>query len=50
MDLDNPVWAAVFAYSEWLDADKGLLPCDEGDDRTHEDLVNEFFAEAKGDE
>lgn len=45
MDLDNPIWYAVFSYSEWLDAEKNLLTPQEGDDSTHEDLVNEFFAQ-----
>ena len=36
-------WWTVFAYSEWLDAEQGLVV--DSDNRTHEDLVNEFMAQ-----
>lgn len=41
----SEIWDVVFAYSEWLDAEQELTTGDTNDPRTHEDLVNEFFAE-----
>jgi hypothetical protein len=39
-----PMPIALMLYSEWLDADQGLMVCDPDDRRTHDDLVNEFLA------
>lgn len=50
MNLDNPEWTRAFEYSEWLDQ-QGVLHDDNDDGRSHEDLVNEFFAEqSEGDD
>ena len=35
---------AAFAYSEWLDQQGLLKPGDVHDERTHENLVDEFMA------
>lgn len=38
----------LFGYSEWLDAQGVLMPPDDGDQRTHTDLVLEYLHEQKG--
>lgn len=39
----SPEWWSAFFYSEWLDQNS-LLKTDDGDERTHEALVDEFMA------
>lgn len=34
----------VFQYSEWLDGEGLIVSDEQGDDRTHEQLANEFLA------
>lgn len=44
-ESNSDIWWAVFAYSEWLDVEQNLLGDPDDDGRSHEDLVNQFFAE-----
>lgn len=34
---------ALLLYSEWLDADQGIMMSRTDDERTHEDLVRDFL-------
>lgn len=43
MHFDDPIWAALFEYSEWLDVER-LLDGPDEDDRSHAALVNTFLA------
>lgn len=42
--VTKSVASILLSYSEWLDAELRLLCKPTKDDRTHEDLVNEFLA------
>lgn len=43
----GPVFDLLFEYSEWLDSDQHLVvgagEIEEGDQRTHDDLVKQFM-------
>lgn len=47
--LDKFIEDVIFQYSEWLDADQGLVrgPGWSNDQRSHEELVNDFLASGR---
>lgn len=42
--LEETLPLPLLAYSEWLDSQGVIVGDDEGDDRTHEQLVLDFLA------